>query len=840
MSFLRLLAFSCGLAVVCLAPVATAAAKGDDARYALANKCYALHATGADAFVAKAPGGGYTASTGGAGAAEAIRMKASGLGTYLLYGKAGDFIATGAADTVETATDPGPATDWKVDGPASGFTISTVADGRVLTVTPGTGTLTLAPKGTAGNNALFTFAANQGCATFPEADVNATGKPTKGATGFGTVRGFFDSIDHMMAFEFIGGSIHCGRPWSPYGVTKALVDCPDHGPMGAGAALENALSYGGMKPFHDTVGWPTFKDWPAAKSLTHEQVYYKWLERSWRGGQRLMVDVGVDNAQLCEKYPLKRNPCDEMNTVRLQIADSYKLQDYIDAQSGGPGKGWFRIVKDPFQARRVMNDGKLAVVLGMETSRPFNCRYLNDVPQCSRAQIDSELNDLYARGLRSAQLVNKFDNPLVGVTGDAGPTGIVLNSGNKGETGHFWNFQTCPAGKKSSDDGGHDRNQVTAFPGGDEAAFARAYQALGVPVEAIPLYPPAPHCNTRGLTDLGKYAIRAEMAHHMIFDPDHMSVLGRDQSLALLESQHYSGVISTHGWSTPDSFPRIYGLGGLVTPSAGDSTYTVQQWQQDRKLDKNPHVPFAIGIGSDIEGLGSQGNPRGANAKNPVTYPFKSLDPAVTLNRSHSGQRTWDINTDGVAQYGLYPDWIEDLRKLAGDQIVNDMAKGAEAYVAMWERADGVPAERCQPARARVTAKGIGRAHLGDDPRALLMRAGQPVSRPGRPWDYCLQKRGGRPAGRLKPVFTQQGTLAFVASTGPEQQIANVGPGARASKLPHGTKAFGKGLRTLSAGAGKRFVFGLSKGKVRFVAVASKKAVASRKALRSYVALSGV
>ena len=50
---------------------------------------------------------------------------------------------------------------------------------------------------------------------------------------------------------------------------------------------------------------------------------------------------------------------------------------------------------------------------------------------------------------------------------------------------------------------------------------------------------------------------------------------------------------------------------------------------------------------------------------------------------------TFDINTDGVANYGLYPDWIEDLRHLAGDEIVNDMGRGAEAYLEMWERAAG-------------------------------------------------------------------------------------------------------------------------------------------------------
>ncbi len=45
------------------------------------------------------------------------------------------------------------------------------------------------------------------------------------------------------------------------------------------------------------------------------------------------------------------------------------------------------------------------------------------------------------------------------------------------------------------------------------------------------------------------------------------------------------------------------------------------------------------------------------------------------------------MNTDGAANYGLFPDWVEDLRRIAGPQIMTDMANGAEAYLQMWARA---------------------------------------------------------------------------------------------------------------------------------------------------------
>ena len=58
------------------------------------------------------------------------------------------------------------------------------------------------------------------------------------------------------------------------------------------------------------------------------------------------------------------------------------------------------------------------------------------------------------------------------------------------------------------------------------------------------------------------------------------------------------------------------------------------------------------------------------------------------MDKQRSGSRVYDINVDGTDDYGLYPDWVEDLRTIAGQQIVDDMAQGAEAYLQMWQRAE--------------------------------------------------------------------------------------------------------------------------------------------------------
>ena len=117
------------------------------------------------------------------------------------------------------------------------------------------------------------------------------------------------------------------------------------------------------------------------------------------------------------------------------------------------------------------------------------------------------------------------------------------------------------------------------------------------------------------------------------------------------------------------------------------STQFADEWRVAR-ANRDPRFFFGTPFGSDINGLHAQPVPRAGAAQNPVHYPFLSFDGGSVINRQRSGTRVYDINSDGVDHYGLYPDWIEDLRLVAGQQIVNDMANGAEAYLQMWERAE--------------------------------------------------------------------------------------------------------------------------------------------------------
>lgn len=708
-------------------------------RYAMAGGCYTL--------------------TAGLARFGPYYFKATRLGGYLLHTAGGELAVVNG--TVRPVAKASPAADWTATKSGTGYRFD-VGAGKALAVAGG--------KLVPGAGTTFALRTASGCPSYPEADINVTGDPFAGETTYQEVRGFVDAHTHGMAFEFLGGSVHCGRPWHAYGAPYALVDCPDHTlTQGKGALLEAVLS---GEASHDPVGWPTFKDWPAPESLTHEGTYYRWLERAWRGGQRLFVNLLVENNKLCQLYPLKRNSCDDMDSIRLQARDMVKMQDYIDAQFGGPGKGFYRIVKDPFEARRVINGGKMAVVMGIETSIPFGCTYKKllgkDFPACTKAEIDANLDEMHALGVRQMELVNKFDNALAGVAGDSGEVGVVVNTANFLETGSFWAMEHCePADGESADNPQIGLPDITA--GQQDALFGALGQVLGL-LPTLPVYGPPAHCNKRGLTDLGVHTIEGLAKRQMVFDPDHLSVKARSASMDVIEDLGYPGVISSHSWSTPDTYPRIYGAGGFITPYAGDSTGFVEKWRRHLGW-ADPRYYFGFGFGADINGLGAQGNPRGTDVANPVSYPFTGLG-GVQVDRQKAGQRTWDINADGVAQYGLYPDWVEDLRQVAdaqhagdGQKIVDDMARGAEAYLQMWERAYGVKPDSCRNAALRKEVSTVrSLVTIGMTTQAVMRAVGQPHQRLGTSYSFCA-KTSTRAKVPVRVTFSMAGRVTGLTSS---------------------------------------------------------------------------
>src|SRR3954449_3087742 len=184
----------------------------------------------------------------------------------------------------------------------------------------------------------------------------------------------------------------------------------------------------------------------------------------------------------------------------------------------------------------------------IEVSEPFGCSGW-DQPTCDQATVDRQLDEMDGLGVRSMLLLNKFDNPLTGVRFDSGPVGVLINGANRMSAGSFWSARTC--------DGPLTDNTIFSPEPQSGAVLGSLLGTAGVPSGTAPAYPPPPHCNTRGLTALGRHVVQRMMDLHMIVNPDHMSQAGVDATLTELEARRYSGVISPHGWMDPGDWPRL-------------------------------------------------------------------------------------------------------------------------------------------------------------------------------------------------------------------------------------------------------------------------------------------
>jgi len=543
--------------------------------------------------------------------------------------------------------------------------------------------------GDANSEPYFKLIPNDGCVDYPEIATNVTGDidALKGDAS-APVRGFVDPHTHITSYEFMGGKFMAGAPFSRWGVEDALRDSKDkHGPSGALDIIGNLQGYNDVNFRYDTRGYPDFPFWPNHEQLSHSGYYYKWMERAWLGGQRMIVTHLVENEVLCNLQKtvnpaswINPNSCNTMDSIELQVNRLREMQDYIDAQAGGRGEGFFRLVASPEEAREVIADGKLAVVMGVEASEVLNC---GQKDACSYADVQRQVDRLYNWGVRALFPVHKFDNRLGGSVLEDG----LMNIGEWLSTGHFFAAEQCD----SETEGEY---MTSGFPEiGNEPIIGDIVNAL---VPDTPNYDETTEqCNQLGLTEIGEFLINIMIDKKMLIEMDHMSNKAGTAVLDIAEQRNYSGLISSHGWM-PDAkidgqlhynMKRLIQMGGFVSP------YNSNAYAMDAKisgyLDEVETTPYlnGVGISTDMSGLGGQAGPRYDGETNPLEYPF-TTEFGLEIDKQTSGNRTFDISTEGVAHYGLVADHLQDIRVNGTNRVYEAIMNSAEAYLQMWERAE--------------------------------------------------------------------------------------------------------------------------------------------------------
>ncbi len=649
-------------------------AGGDSKSLILANGCFAIEAIPTGRYLAFADGG-YAATARGAGEAERFWLKPTTVEfTYMLSDSDARLMAAEGRRVTASST-PGHGAEWTAI--AVGREPSALIHGRR--------SLELAGKGgrvrlarTGGGD--FRFVAARGCRPYPEAGPGATGRPFRGTESGDTVFGFADTHLHITADLRAGGRVIHGEAFDRFGITEALGhDADDHGVDGSDDVTGNLLRDGIPFGTHDTHGWPTFAGWPVHDTNTHQQVYYGWLERAYAAGLRLVVAQTVEDEPICRIEPLTSHSCDETETIELEIRRLERLQDYVDAQGGGPGQGWFRLVRSPRQARRVIAEGRLAVVIGVESSNPFGCSETSD---CDRRDVDRGLARMERHGVRSMFVAHWVDNAFAGAALEGGTKGVFINIFNQLQTGHYFSTGPCPApgqGEEVDTIGPLETQILTEF-------FPAA---AGIP--PMPEYPEGRQCNSKGLTELGAYLIRRMIDQGMLIEIDHMSELARAQVLKITAARGYPLVSSHNGtggsW-TADELRTLYRGGGIASATPALAPELAAKLLSFRRYRGGRNHYFGVGLGTDTGGFSSLPGPREDAATDPLRYPFRSYDGEIRFSRQHTGERYFDLNTDGVAHYGLFADLLADMQRgPSGKAAMRTLFRSAEAYLQMWKLA---------------------------------------------------------------------------------------------------------------------------------------------------------
>lgn len=359
---------------------------------------------------------------------------------------------------------------------------------------------------------------------------------------------------------------------------------------------------------HLTGGAPKFDGWPRFNTKLHQHMHEDWIRRAYQGGLRLMVAHAVNAELLGHLKPKEGHPVNDKDTYNLQIAAIKRMADR--------NREWMAIAYTPQQARDIVGQNKLALVLGVEVDTLGDWR--NEAE--ANAGMDAELERLYGLGVRHMFPIHLANNPLGGFSlyddlfnfnnytlrNDLAQVRSGADSRGAPYDVQYKLMEDIPA----TDD-------MFFWDSVREALRIKNLETLRLPRRTIslrgivdeivrvkPAYDALPsHKNAQGLTPTGERAVSKMMELGMIIEVGHMSELSAERTMQLAENRDANGLRGyplTTGHTTfrelkwrrgetedhhklpheadlpPDQLERLRRLGGVVGPltNGGD----VRSW----------------------------------------------------------------------------------------------------------------------------------------------------------------------------------------------------------------------------------------------------------------------
>jgi microsomal dipeptidase-like Zn-dependent dipeptidase len=404
-------------------------------------------------------------------------------------------------------------------------------------------------------------------------------------------------------------------------------------------------------PIPGTCPRPHFEDWPMWDAIAHQQMWQGWLQQAHQGGLQIMVVSLVESNFLCGSTApaTRRYDCDEMASIQRQAAFAHDFAAH--------NSGWVGIATSPAQARALIQQGKLALVLSVEVTKLF-----------PTGDFVAQLDQLRSQGVRSVQVVHHANNRF----GGAVPIPELMTAADLAEILTLSN--------------------VTAI---NDIVCRNSAGATG-------------HCNgdtylnEQGLTLEGDALVRAMMDRGMLVDVAHLS---RKSFVDVYNIAHQRGdypllYSHAHMWETisssekrhekyikDDEIQMITGTGGMVGLRTGmESTVpwgsNVANSCQGSARSFAQSLMYAVdrgltvGFGADLNGFIQQLKPR-----------YNLFGCFQDFGQIAAAGGPNELQKKGLAHVGLLPALMTDLSTVGVPAYYLDhLNRSAENFLLMWER----------------------------------------------------------------------------------------------------------------------------------------------------------
>jgi hypothetical protein len=404
-------------------------------------------------------------------------------------------------------------------------------------------------------------------------------------------------------------------------------------------------------------------------------MHADWIRRAFDGGLRLLVSLAVDNS-LLTRLVGGTGEWDERQSVTQQLAFT---RSFVEGHCD-----WMQVALSPREARQIITSNRLAVVLGMEVD---SLGLDGLISPGQRAQWLKELyHDL---GLRHIFPIHLTDNAFGGAA--------VYD-----EKFDFVNYYVNKEGFELTEP--LDEKIDFCFGVGFTGCALRLLRRLAGMRPPVPI---AGGCvNAKGLSEIGREELLpAMMKLGMVIDVDHMSAKSISQTLDLVEHYKYPVVAGHCGFrelalgrgesAAPHRFvneycrsaseiERISRLGGVV--GVGLNQGDVRTWPRFG-------VEAAVALRFDAKRRHLRRQQAAAQAE---AINYESVSGSDLRVRRHqplsaavAGNRRFNLNYDGVAHYGMLPDFVQDLHNVGvTHKQLGALFRSAEDYIRMWERCE--------------------------------------------------------------------------------------------------------------------------------------------------------